>query len=278
MSNWYTRLTARGANEPVGVMMKLTPAMAAELLTHNHRNIPMKNSQVQRLVQDILGGRWRFNGETIIISIDGRLLDGQHRLAALVLAGETVPSVTITVLVCWGAPDDVSPTIDQGHIRKHGDQLALEGISDGNAMSAMAGYSLLWERDGRISTNGGYKPTKGQKDEYLHAHLDPMRHSLSLCQTKASAKLATRSVLATCHYMFSRASNDREATRFLQRAVQGDGLEAGDPILLLRAKLIGTRYEANKTVEYITIAWNAYRRGKRPARLDATGMLPKVES
>jgi hypothetical protein len=56
--------------------------------TKNVRNRPLVMSLVEDRVQDILNARWELNGETVIISREGDVLDGQHTLVAVVLAYE----------------------------------------------------------------------------------------------------------------------------------------------------------------------------------------------
>lgn len=53
---------------------------------NNLSNRPLYRTNVLNLKQEILNGRWEFNGETIIIGEDGTILNGQHQLIALVLA------------------------------------------------------------------------------------------------------------------------------------------------------------------------------------------------
>lgn len=56
--------------------------------TNNETNRPLYWSNVDSLKQEILCGRWRFNGEPIIIGSTGLLLNGQHTLLALIIAAE----------------------------------------------------------------------------------------------------------------------------------------------------------------------------------------------
>lgn len=53
---------------------------------NNVTNRPLTLSNVESYAQEMLRGRWRLNGECIIIGKTGLLLNGQHTLIALVLA------------------------------------------------------------------------------------------------------------------------------------------------------------------------------------------------
>lgn len=57
-------------------------------LTNNVRNRPLYMSHCEALQQEMLNNRWRLNGEAIIIGKTGLVLNGQHTLIALALAGE----------------------------------------------------------------------------------------------------------------------------------------------------------------------------------------------
>lgn len=53
---------------------------------NNITNRPLYMANVQALKQEILRGRWRLNGESIIIGDTGLMLNGQHQCIALVEA------------------------------------------------------------------------------------------------------------------------------------------------------------------------------------------------
>lgn len=55
-------------------------------LHKNIRNRPIYAQNIESIVQDILMRRWELNGETVIISEVGNVLDGQHTLIGLCIA------------------------------------------------------------------------------------------------------------------------------------------------------------------------------------------------
>jgi hypothetical protein len=86
----------------------ITPEWAAQILAHNNtRNRAMSRAHVEKLANEMRRGAWKINGETIKLSPDGQLIDGQHRLAAAVKTG-----VSIQTLVVEGVSFDVIATID----------------------------------------------------------------------------------------------------------------------------------------------------------------------
>ena len=55
---------------------------------HNTDNRPFVKALTHDWMLEILRGKWRLNGETIIIDRTGMVQDGQHRLIGLVLAAQ----------------------------------------------------------------------------------------------------------------------------------------------------------------------------------------------
>jgi hypothetical protein len=73
---------------PRVVLETITPERAKQLWEMRAQNRPVRQPAVARLASDMARkGGWEVNGETIKIGPDGRLIDGQHRIAACILAG-----------------------------------------------------------------------------------------------------------------------------------------------------------------------------------------------
>lgn len=53
---------------------------------NNVNNRPLNMPNVESIVQEVLYGRWKFNGENVIIGKTGLVLNGQHTLIGLILA------------------------------------------------------------------------------------------------------------------------------------------------------------------------------------------------
>ena len=90
-------------------VVQVTPDYAEALLRRNPNNRDIKAARVAEWSSIIRNGKWELNGETIVIGESGNLLDGQHRLAAVVATGFTVPMLLVS-----GIKDESSDTIDTG--------------------------------------------------------------------------------------------------------------------------------------------------------------------
>ncbi|QNL30839.1 hypothetical protein SEA_ESTES_151 [Mycobacterium phage Estes] len=109
---------------PNASRVDVNPALASAWLEGNKGNRPLNTKHVQMLSNAIQAGRFQYNGDTIRISKEGTLLDGQHRLNAVIEADATVP-----MLVVFGLDEDVVSSIDQGRPRSVIDILRMRGLS-----------------------------------------------------------------------------------------------------------------------------------------------------
>lgn len=115
---------------------QITPQIAAALLTHNTHNRPIRAAGVARYAEAIRHGQWLPEaGTPICVGEDDVLLDGQHRLAAIVQTETTIPMVVVR-----NVPAGVQDVIDTGKARTPGDALTLHGYADGPLCAAALRY------------------------------------------------------------------------------------------------------------------------------------------
>src|SRR6266849_1926769 len=121
----------------------LTPEEATRLLEYNTLNRPLNDQHVKRLATQIIDGKWRFNGDTIKFSAKGEILDGQHRLWAVVEA-----KIAIETIIVRGVEKDAFASIDTLRKPRNGaDILALNGATKHRAItSAALQWLLRWQR------------------------------------------------------------------------------------------------------------------------------------
>lgn len=111
---------AGGDDSLVAEVVTLTPAIAAAWLEANKTNRPVRRKHVQFLAGEIKAGNWKLNGQAIIIAENEDILDGQHRLLAVIEAGKSIET-----LVIYGVERDAFSTIDTGAVRTSSDALFL---------------------------------------------------------------------------------------------------------------------------------------------------------
>lgn len=110
----------------------ITPQQASVMLGSNTHNRNLKTSVVERYMRDMQAGKWMVNGESISISTEGVLLNGQHRLTACVRSG-----VTFRTMVVRNVSPEAFHTIDQNIPRNHADVLGISGDIWGGLRSSI---------------------------------------------------------------------------------------------------------------------------------------------
>lgn len=127
---------------PTYKVEKITPAKARILVKpdNNPKNRQYKPVHAAFLAEQMKTGQWKENGQTIVIDKNDKLVDGQHRLNAIIQADMTIP-----MLVCRGVESTVMNTIDTGRSRSAADTFCLNGISNYNAVSAITRCLMAWD-------------------------------------------------------------------------------------------------------------------------------------
>jgi transcriptional regulator with XRE-family HTH domain len=110
----------------------IDPDLARLLLSGNVRNRSVSRATVEKYYRDIISGRWQTTHQSIALDREGRLLDGQHRLLAIIKANQTVK-----LYVTYNAPPESFPIIDGNRIRSHSDMLHLShGMKNSSQVTA----------------------------------------------------------------------------------------------------------------------------------------------
>jgi hypothetical protein len=230
----------------------ITPEMAAELLTRNNTNRPIKKRSVAFLVKELNEGRWKVNGETVGISPEGDLVNGQHRLSACVEADKD-----ITTLVARNVPKDAFDTIDTGNKRSAGDTLAVLGEINTNLLAATL---TLIDRYNTKNVENMVTYSNAEVEQLLEDNPNTRESVQFIDHVK---RFVSGSIAAACHYLFSKLDAEA-ANNFIMDLCNGVGLDAGDPVHLLRERLIQNKLSKAKLPRRYVMAlfikaWNARR-------------------
>ena len=101
---------------PVTVPLAISPVMATELLRANLGNRELRRAQVDKYAYDMASGRWELTHQAIAFNRAHVLIDGQHRLSAVVQS-----RATVTMLVTFNVEARTQAPIDRGLSRTLGD-------------------------------------------------------------------------------------------------------------------------------------------------------------
>ena len=116
----------------------ITPEKARKYLEGNLINRSVKERRVLAYAEDMKKGAWQLNGESIRFDKNGRLIDGQHRLLAVIKAQVAVPMVITTDV------DEDITIFDRGVCRSVTDSLQLEGVDRSIANSDCVAIAKLY--------------------------------------------------------------------------------------------------------------------------------------
>lgn len=141
----------------------VTPAMAEQWLECNRSNRKLRAAWVSQLAGMITRGEWQHTHQGIALDKDGNLLDGQHRLSAIVLSG-----IAVQMQVTTGMGADTFAVLDRGRTRS-----LVDITGDSNIYIAVLG--ILWRINEGFSISNNIAPTADQywaAKEWAHDCLD----------------------------------------------------------------------------------------------------------
>src|SRR6185312_15924985 len=99
--------------EPSVRIQTITPAIARKWLDKNRdNNRNVVQSRVKQYAADMIAGRWELSDQAISFDEDDELVNGQHRLEAIILANKPIVS-----LVMFNLPTKAMLVLDSGKKR-----------------------------------------------------------------------------------------------------------------------------------------------------------------
>lgn len=117
--------------EAGAVAIWVTLEMARKWMESNGRNRSVSEGRVLAYYRDMVHGRWTLSGEPIALSPAGILLNGQHRLSALIKYGQPV-----RMLVQFDC--DERAVFDGGRLRNMGDVFNINRQASGASVASWA--------------------------------------------------------------------------------------------------------------------------------------------
>lgn len=247
-------------------IIEVSPDLAAEWLGANTHNRNLRRNVVMAYAADMGDRQWTFNGEAVKFADDGSLLDGQHRLQAIIEADVILP-----LLVVRGLAPIAQETVDGGAKRKFSDVLKLRGEVNAEHLAAITRRVTLWEAGARRSEIN-IQSTNAQMTATLVKY-PWLRDIVTPARLTAEGSDLVPSVTGLCWWLFTRIDGE-DADYFMARLRDGQNLGEHDPVYQLRQAIGRTRVGGavgSRSPMYLTAitikAWNAYRQGVQVARI-----------
>lgn len=188
----------RPAPEPTVMRFIVSPQQAAEWLQRNTRNRGLRQHRVDQYARDMKAGRWDVAlCDPIAFNVSGDVLNGQHRLWAIVEAAVTLP-----MWVQFNVPNETQLVMDGGIIRRPEDFEKIHYPGSGINHKHFAIANSM--RSGLRGTVGAQAMSRSEQHEYLMHHIAAITFALDLFPTHIK-RISTSPVMA----VFARASYSR---------------------------------------------------------------------
>ena len=239
----------------------ITPSIAYEMLKRNSKNRKLNESHCSYLAKQMKNNQWLFDAQPIRFSESGTLLDGQHRLNAVIESKKDIQFLIIT-----GIKSEAFKVMDTGRNRNGADCLSILGIEYATEISSCARMIINFykNRDNKSGTN------KITNTDVLDWYED---NKFIVSYIRSSEKLShefsrilSRGHLASLMFLLSK-SDIIMAEDFLHKLCTGLDLNYNSPIFVLRKKLIldktsKAKLPMREKLALIIKSWNAFKLGK----------------
>lgn len=247
-------------------VVEVTPAMAQEWLNRNKDNRALRKSSVTAFARDMKRGDWVLTHQGIAFSESGRLIDGQHRLSAVVEAG-----VAVKMMVTTGLPETWDSTgiktmdaVDRGAARSVADQMSIQhGIANAPLVSAAA----LVIAQACIYPTRLSRVTVAQTLRIVAIYGEAIAWAIRGMSTVKYLRNAP--VLGAVAFVWVDAKRRSKVEDFYAAFVSGANLRPGSPVLELRnflfagAQCRGSHADRSKVTERVLLAFLQYENPKR---------------
>lgn len=255
----------------------ITPAKAVELLQSNVKNRKPKSTVVLKYARDMSSGKWKDDTfELIKISKSGIILDGQHRLMAVIKA-----NIPIYFHVVEGLEDSIFDVLDTGSIRNASDVFKINQVKYNTSIpSIISFYDVLLE-----NKRAGYSAVNKKKtnaDLLSEYNLNPEKWQVIARDSHTLyvqfGKVLTVSFIGGFLAFFNDI-NYEDSQNFMSQLCSGKNV-THDIINTLRMKLVNEKVSVHKfnnstKQAYIIKCWNAFRKNEQIRILKFT---PSIDS
>ena len=267
-------------SQPNVSVMKVTPSMAQTLLKTNTSNRSVRKNRVKNYATQMRRGQWQLTGDPIRISSTGRLLDGQHRLLAIIESDTAIETIVIE-----GLADATFTVIDSGLARTPSDALAFAGVGSAAHIAPIVRIVIGIESELNIYNSEAMSlVTRQDIVDYVENNTDALRWAVSMGSRLDSAVDGIRTAWGVFAIIASTATSVAEVEEFMNGVASGAGLVSGDPRLALRNWLARQRnWHSNSTKDNVATfirVFNTFMNDKpmtviRPYTRDS--VYPKVD-
>lgn len=255
-------------------VQKITPKRAAEMLEANTSNRPLSKATVRSFAEAMRRGDWLVTHQGIAFDKAGVLVDGQHRLAAIVEA-----DLPVEVTVFTDVESNTFDVLDTGKRRNAADVLAIEGEKSTTLLAAMV--RTVWQYQSRpdASWSGGASAVTNHQIVQTLAANSKIRDFVAVADRIAAETGMIKSAAGAAAYLVEQANKGKKTqlADWYEGVVDGAGLAKTDPRLTFRKtmfamarKQAGVVQRRRDTREHVALyikAFNAWAAGETLSQL-----------
>jgi hypothetical protein len=225
---------------------------------------------VERYARDMANGEWVMRGDAIEFSTKGKLINGQHRLTAIVKSGAAV-----ALLVGRNLPEETQGVTDLGGPRRPGDHLGILGYKNPAQVGTIA--RLGWHYDNVPSHRPGNAKTSPTGAEVYNWVADnPIVELAAATAIDLRNRIGLPIAASGLAFVLCSRVDAEQAVEFMARLGDGADLDSDSPILAMRNRVIrekaaGGRVANSDWLKMLIQTWNAWREGRALLRVTRQG-------
>jgi hypothetical protein len=253
------------------VMEDITPEQAEKYLAMNvDHNRAVRDIKVSRYANSMTEGHWLATSSTIKFDRDGHLIDGQHRLMAIIRAG-----ITVRMAVARNESPASIHVIDTNTPRNGGDSLVFAGLTPRGKATQIAGTANAlngWQNgyytNAMSALNYGERMSNDEMVVFVREHHAILLEALDVADRVHRMVPLNKSGIALAYIVLKNVDAEA-ANEFFNRLAEGILHGATDPLLTLTRKVnadrltpTGRQAITGTTLYLILRTWNAWREGE----------------
>lgn len=261
-------ITTASAEEPedpeeslTSRIIKVTPEIAETFLSLASVNRRLDPGQVKSLADTIRRGEWKLTHQGIAFDEEGALLDGQHRLHAIIES-----NTPVEILVFNGLSKEVFPVLDTGKRRSAADTLLSTGAKYLTLLSSTIRHVILFSTmpndswsgpRAHVSNDRILSAFNGDRDRYVEA--------VAMGRELSKHLFASQTAAAAGFFLTTEVAPAADIDEWILGLKSGASLDPGDARLALREVPWDTQKRGSRRrmgmrdqVAIYIRAWNAW--------------------
>lgn len=246
----------------------ITPEIALELLQTNSGNRTLKPANLAFVKNELTKDRWQITHQAIAIDLNGKLIDGQHRLEGI---AKTKKSAWVRVTI--GCDPQTMSAVDTGRSRSNADMLQICGTESAKNTAAVMRQFICYNCYSGIGWTG---PNAIVTSVDISNEIQKFEFDVQVVFVYAAKlnrlfkPLPTTPASTFILLCKTKQIPDYEYMEFLDQLVTGDNVEKDAPTLLLRNRWINAKTKQYRhalagriKLAELIFAFNAYMHNKQ---------------